>query len=89
MLLKGKCERVFVIFWKKNSIYIFLHTLIFCNLILDTITRIHLIEKIRNQLDDNYAYSISTDSGKPLIWLTIKFRFTYEISQDICSVANN
>ena len=64
MLLKGKCERVFVIFWKKNSIYIFLHTLIFCNLILDTITRIHLIEKIRNQLDDNYAYSISTDSGK-------------------------
>ena len=61
MLLKGKCLRIFVILWKKSLI--FLHTLIFSNLILDTITRIHLIEKIRNQLDDNYACSISTDSG--------------------------
>ena len=74
MLLKGKCERVFVIFWKKNSIYIFLHTLIFCNLILDTITRIHLIEKIRNQLDDNYACSILTDFGKASDMVDLKIQ---------------
>ena len=31
---------------------------------LDTITRIYLIKKIRNHLDDNYFCGILVDSGK-------------------------